>query len=68
MKAYVIDQSRNESIVMSHHLLLPVNHQSLTGRPIFSFTLTDCYWPIKIQKKRRQTLRVEDVTDRPPSY
>ena len=35
MKAHVIDQSRNESIVMSHYFLPPANHQSLTGRPIF---------------------------------
>ena len=48
MKAYVIDQSRNESVVMSHYLLPPVNHRSLTGRPVF-FTITDCNWPIKIQ-------------------
>ena len=48
MKAHVIDQSRNESIVMSHYLP-PVNHQALAGRPIFSFTMTDCDWPIKIQ-------------------
>ena len=48
MKAHVIDKSRNESIVMSHYLLPPVNHQSLAGRPIFSFTMTDCDWPIKI--------------------
>ena len=35
MKAYVIDQSRNEFVVMSHYLLQPVNHWSLTGRPVF---------------------------------
>ena len=46
MKAHVIDQSRNESIVMSPYLLPLVNHQLLTGRLIFSFTMTDCDWPV----------------------
>ena len=49
MKAHLIDQARNETIVMSHYLLPPVNHQSLTDIPIFSFTVIDCDWPIKIQ-------------------
>ena len=49
MKAHVIDQSRNEFTVMSCYLLHSVNHQSLTGRPILSFTVTDCDWPMKIQ-------------------
>ena len=49
MKAHVIDQSRNESIVMSPYLLPLVNHQLLTGRLIFSFTMTDGDWSIKCQ-------------------
>ena len=31
MKAHVIDQSLNESIVISYHLLPPANHHQLTG-------------------------------------
>ena len=39
MKAHLIDQSLNESIVMGYYLLPPANHQSSTGRPIFPFTI-----------------------------
>ena len=49
MKAQVIDQLRNEYIVMSHYLLQPVDHRLLSGRPIFSFSMADCDRPIKIQ-------------------
>ena len=40
MKAHVIDQTLNESIVMNYYLLPPVNHQ-LT---YFFFTITITDW------------------------
>ena len=47
MKAHVIDQSLNESIVMGYYLLPPVDHQ-LTD--LFSFhNYNDRDWPIKSQ-------------------
>ena len=51
MNAHVIDRSPNEPILMSYYLLPIANHQSLTGRHIFPFTITmtDCDWPIKVQ-------------------
>ena len=30
MKAHVIDQSLNESVVMSYYIIAPVNHHQLT--------------------------------------
>ena len=45
MKAHVIYQSLNESIVMSYYLLRPV-HQWLTDL-FFTITMTDLSWSIK---------------------
>ena len=39
MKAHVIDQSLNESIVISYYIVAPVNHHQLTD--LISFTMTD---------------------------
>ena len=39
MKAHVIDQSLNESIVMGYYLLPPVDHHQLTD--IFCVTMTN---------------------------
>ena len=43
MKAHVIDQSPNESIVMSYYLIPSINLYQLTD------IMADCGWPIKSQ-------------------